>query len=156
MSSTRSRKCSVEPRRKKSERRISAQTDPGNLPPMKPTYKWRWRRAIGSLALAVLFPFSGPRTPGRFAMTGAVRKFNLDTAESQWGREILFLALYVVPVYPFCALADLMVVNSIEFWTETNPWDGEKAITLTGAEPWMPEEAPLVARPAEPSVKVTA
>jgi hypothetical protein len=69
----------------------------------------------------------------------------LNAFESQWGREILFLVLYVVPVYPFCAFADILVVNSIEFWTETNPVDGEKAITLTQGDRPREEEGSAVA-----------
>jgi hypothetical protein len=100
---------------------------------------------------------ASPGCFGRFAMTGAVRKFNLDLTTDQWGREIAFVALYIIPVYPFCATADLLVVNSIEFWSEENPINGEKAITLSSAAPAAaPEGSPLVAtaapaRPEAPS-----
>jgi len=79
---------------------------------------------------------------GRFAMTSAVRKFNLELTDSQWGREITFVALYVIPVYPVCAFGDLFIVNSIEFWTEENPMSGEKAITLSSRLPPVPAEDP--------------
>jgi hypothetical protein len=89
------------------------------------------RKLVLSLTLASFGLTFGSGCLGHFALTTSVRKFNLDTVESQWGREILFLALYVVPVYPICAFADILVVNSIEFWTETNPVSGERAITLS-------------------------
>ena len=115
---------------------------------MKPLH-----RMIGSLLLAGLCLISGPGCLGRFAMTTSVRKFNLKAFDSQWGREILFLGLHVVPVYPFCAFADIMVVNSIEFWTETNPIDGEKAITLSQGESPRDEERNAVAsRPQKEEV----
>ena len=92
------------------------------------------RKLVLSLLLASFGVTFGSGCLGHFAITASVRKFNLETVEGQWSREILFLALYIVPVYPFCAFADIMVVNSIEFWTETNPFNGERAITLSQRE----------------------
>jgi hypothetical protein len=116
----------------------------------------RWRRTLGSLLLAGFCLFSGPGCLGRFALTASVTKFNLETTESQWGREFLFLALYIVPVYPFCAFADLLVVNSIEFWTETNPIDGEKAITLSQGTPATPAQSQRQGSAAQPTVAAAA
>ena len=44
-------------------------------------------------------------------------------------REAVFVGLYVIPVYPFCAFVDLFVINSIEFWSGENPISGEPALT---------------------------
>lgn len=74
-----------------------------------------------------------PGCLGRFALTGGVRKFNLSLTEDKWGREIIFVALYIIPVYPIAGSIDLFIVNSLEFWTETNPIDGEPAIVLSAA-----------------------
>ena len=35
--------------------------------------------------------------------------------------ELVFLAFWIVPVYEVCALADILVINSIEFWSGDNP-----------------------------------
>jgi hypothetical protein len=35
--------------------------------------------------------------------------------------EVVFIALHIVPVYEVSYLADLFVINSIEFWTGENP-----------------------------------
>ena len=35
--------------------------------------------------------------------------------------ELVFIALNIVPVYPIAYLADAVVINSIEFWTGSNP-----------------------------------
>lgn len=37
------------------------------------------------------------------------------------------------PVYPFAGTADLIVINSIEFWTDTNPISGKSA-QITAAQ----------------------
>lgn len=35
--------------------------------------------------------------------------------------EILFVAFWILPVYEVCGLADLLVINTIEFWSGDNP-----------------------------------
>ena len=66
---------------------------------------------------------------GQFGLSGKVRQFNLEQTEERWGREILFVILYVIPVYPFAGMADIIVFNSIEFWTGENPINGKPSVT---------------------------
>jgi hypothetical protein len=66
---------------------------------------------------------------GNFGLSGKVRKFNLEQTQDRWGREILFVVLYVIPVYPIAGLADIIVFNSIEFWSGKNPIDGSASVT---------------------------
>ena len=61
-------------------------------------------------------------------------KFNLEVTEAKWGRELVFLCLYVIPVYPIAGAIDLIIVNSIEFWTGTNPLNGEPRLALAGEQ----------------------
>lgn len=35
--------------------------------------------------------------------------------------ELIFLAFHIVPVYEIAYLADALVLNSIEFWSGSNP-----------------------------------
>jgi hypothetical protein len=73
--------------------------------------------AVLTLSLAVL----STGCIGHFGLSGKVRQFNLEQTEDRWGREILFVILYVIPVYPFAGFADIVLFNSIEFWTGKNP-----------------------------------
>jgi hypothetical protein len=66
---------------------------------------------------------------GHFGLSGKVRQFNLEQSEDRWGREILFVILYVIPVYPFAGFADIILFNSIEFWTGENPINGKPSVT---------------------------
>ena len=81
------------------------------------------RAIVVSLLFAGLM-LSNTACIGRMATSGVVGKFNLSVTESKWGRELVFLCLYIIPVYPTAGLIDLIIVNSIEFWTGTNPIDG--------------------------------
>jgi Domain of unknown function (DUF3332) len=83
-------------------------------------------------SLLVLFTLNTTACIGRMATSGVVRKFNLSVAESKWGRELVFLCLYIIPVYPIAGAIDLIIVNSIEFWTGTNPIDGGERLARAG------------------------
>ena len=49
--------------------------------------------------------------------------------------EIVFLAFHVVPVYEVAYLADILVLNSIEFWSGSNPVAEAGTIkTIKGAD----------------------
>lgn len=65
---------------------------------------------------------------GRNGLTRKVKKFNLSVTENRWGREGTFLGLQVLWVYRICTVLDLLVFNSIEFWSGENPINGESPI----------------------------
>lgn len=83
-----------------------------------------------ALALSLLMLLSASTTGciGRMAVSGEVQKFNLNVTPGKWGRWVVFLVLYVIPVYPLAHLVDLLVVNSLEFWQGTNPVSGESRL----------------------------
>ena len=91
-------------------------------------------KQITVMAALTLFALSNTGCIGSMALTGKVREFNLQVSPEPWPREGVFVLLYVLPVYPFAGAADLLVVNSIEFWTGTNPISEKKAqITVAQA-----------------------
>jgi hypothetical protein len=71
---------------------------------------------------------------GKGGLSAKVQKFNLETVDGRWERWGLFVGLYFIPVYPFAGAVDLLIVNSIEFWTGTNPVTNEGAITPGAAQ----------------------
>jgi Domain of unknown function (DUF3332). len=64
-----------------------------------------------------------------FLFTSCVGSFSLHSRLSSWNQtigtkfvnEVVYLACNIVPVYGVCYLADALVLNSIEFWTGSNP-----------------------------------
>ena len=101
--------------------------DMSNSPPQlgrpRPQEKNMIKRIIATLLVAA-FALSTSACIGRFATSGLVRKFNLTVVEDKWPHELVFVLLYVIPVYPLAGAVDLIIINSIEFWTGTNPIDG--------------------------------
>ena len=57
---------------------------------------------------------------GSFSLTHKVIKWN-NQVGSKFLNELVFIAFWVLPVYEVTAVADLLVINSIEFWSGTNP-----------------------------------
>ena len=92
------------------------------------------RVRLFALILVSLLLLTAPGCLGRMVVTSNVRTFNLNTVESRWGREILFVGLHIIPVYPFASLIDLCIVNAVEFWKGENPISGESALVDQASE----------------------
>lgn len=57
---------------------------------------------------------------GKFALTNKLLAWNQQVG-SKFVNELVFFAFWVLPVYEVSALADILVINSIEFWSGSNP-----------------------------------
>lgn len=65
---------------------------------------------------------------GSFTLTSRLMGWN-KTVGNKFLNELVFFAFWVLPVYEVTALADLLVLNSIEFWSGENPMaKGSKVI----------------------------
>lgn len=66
---------------------------------------------------------------GAFLLSSCVGSFGLHSKLVNWNQsignkfvnELVFLACNIIPVYGVCYLADVVVINSIEFWSGSNP-----------------------------------
>lgn len=57
---------------------------------------------------------------GKFALTNKVLTWNKQVS-NKFVNELVFIAFWILPVYEVTSLADLLVINSIEFWSGSNP-----------------------------------
>ena len=80
------------------------------------------KRSIAIVMLLALLSMGSFGCLGRGAMGGSVGKFNLEVVENKWARWGVFLLLG--PVYGVAGSIDLLIINSIEFHSGTNPWSG--------------------------------
>lgn len=69
-----------------------------------------------TLASSVLFS----SCIGSFGLTNKLLDWNRNI-DNKFVNELVFLAFWIVPVYEISALADVLVLNSIEFWTGSSP-----------------------------------
>lgn len=58
---------------------------------------------------------------GSFGLHNRLTSWNQNMSGNKFVNELVFFALSAVQVYTVCYLADLFVINSIEFWTGSNP-----------------------------------
>lgn len=58
---------------------------------------------------------------GSFALWHKVLDWNKGISGNKFVNELVFIALNIVPVYGIASLADMLVCNSIEFWSGSNP-----------------------------------
>lgn len=57
---------------------------------------------------------------GSFSLTNKLLSWNKGVS-NKFVNELIFFGFWVLPVYEVCALADVLVLNSIEFWSGSNP-----------------------------------
>ena len=57
---------------------------------------------------------------GSFGAFHKVLKWNKGSS-SKFVNELVFFAFWIIPVYEITCLADILVINSIEFWSGSNP-----------------------------------
>lgn len=67
---------------------------------------------IGALTL--------PSCIGSFCLTNKLLTWN-NHVGSKFVNELVFFAFWIIPVYEISGLADLLVLNTIEFWSGDNP-----------------------------------
>lgn len=77
------------------------------------------RILFGFLAAVMLASTAG--CYGSFGLTKSVYKWNGSATDNKWANSIIMWGLIIIPVYEFCVFVDFIVLNTVEFWTGSNP-----------------------------------
>ncbi len=56
---------------------------------------------------------------GSFGLTSKIKAWN-DSIGNKFVNELVFIGMHIIPVYELSIFADILVLNSIEFWTGNN------------------------------------
>jgi hypothetical protein len=78
------------------------------------------KKALAAAVLA-LGLFSSCLGPDK--LFNKLHDWNLRATENRWANEGIFLVLTIIPVYGLAYVADIVVLNSIEWWSGDNPMD---------------------------------
>ena len=78
------------------------------------------KQTLKSIVCALLLTGMLAGCYGSFNLTRKVWKWNGEVG-GKWVNEIVFLVMNVIPVYGVAGMADVVILNTIEFWTGTNP-----------------------------------
>ena len=52
---------------------------------------------------------------------GSIKNWNAGLSEHDWVTELVAVGLWVIPVYEFSLLGDILVFNTIGYWSGNNP-----------------------------------
>ena len=73
-----------------------------------------------SLAIALTMMSGCVGGNNGFALTSKLYKWN-KSFDNKVVEELVFLGCNIIPVYGVCVWVDAIVLNSIDFWTDSNP-----------------------------------
>ena len=68
---------------------------------------------------------------GSFKLWNGMKDWNQGLG-NKFVNELVFIALHIVPVYEIAYLADLVVLNTIEFWSGSNPMASNEVKEIKG------------------------
>ena len=84
-----------------------------------------------TLTVAIVCALMGstllPSCIGSFTLTNKLLAWNKQIS-NKFVNELVFFAFWILPVYEVSALADVVVLNSIEFWSGENPVASTKVV----------------------------
>ncbi len=83
------------------------------------------KKSIRNSALLLAATFMMSSCIGSFQLTNKVLDWNENIGD-KFVNEVVFVAFHLIPVYGVCQFADLLVFNSVEFWT------GERLVASAG------------------------
>ena len=78
------------------------------------------KKIVKTATLVLSFALLLSSCIGSFALTNRVKEWN-ENIGNKFVNELVFIGLHIIPVYEVTILADVLVLNSIEFWTGENP-----------------------------------
>lgn len=99
----------------------------------------RHTRTVAAILAATFIGVTASSCIGSFALTNKLLSWNRQI-DSKFVNELVFVAFWILPVYEVSALADVLVINSIEFWSGNNPVTAStKTVTGTDGRKYLVE-----------------
>ena len=77
------------------------------------------KRHLKAAALIMAAALMTTSCVGSFQLTHRLAQWNKSATKERFLNEIIFLL--ISPAYPVCAVADALVLNTMEFWSGSNP-----------------------------------
>jgi len=70
-----------------------------------------------ALLAAALFVGFNSSCLGPDNLYNSVKNWNAELSEQDWVNEVVFLGLSIVPVYGIALFGDVLIFNTIDYWT---------------------------------------
>lgn len=75
------------------------------------------------LAAALALGITGSSCLGPDNLYNSVKNWNAELSDQDWINEVVFLGFNIIPVYSLALFADVLVLNTIHYWSGSNPVD---------------------------------
>ncbi|MEM6729997.1 MAG: DUF3332 family protein [Myxococcota bacterium] len=93
-------------------------------------------RILNRALLVVCLTFTAATSAGclgQYALFNKVQDWNA-TIGDKWVNSVVHFAFWIVPVYPITLLGDLLIINTVEFWSGSNPVGASAKVTIERGE----------------------
>ena len=77
------------------------------------------RKLFTTLAAVATLSFAGCLGPDN--AYNSLKNWNAEVTESDAVAEIIYIAMNIIPVYGIVLLGDIVIFNTIDYWTGDNP-----------------------------------
>lgn len=47
-----------------------------------------------------------------------LNEWNMQISDEDWAKELVFLGLWIVPAYQLALFVDIVVLNTVDYWSE--------------------------------------
>ena len=88
------------------------------------------KKFLPIIAITLIASFSFSSCIGSFSLTNKVLAWNKQVS-NKFINELVFFAFWILPVYEVTSVADLLVINSIEFWSGNSPLEANNKVIDT-------------------------
>ena len=95
----------------------------------------RTKRVLASLCVVGVMGATNVGCFGGFHATRKLWTFNKEVSGNKFVQWAVFLGLTIIPAYALFGLGDVLIFNTLEFWTDSNPLAGGWDVNQT--ERWV-------------------
>jgi len=85
-------------------------------------------------AIAMVAALGTTSCVGPYNAFNSVASWNSRVSDSKFLNELVYIGLYIIPVYGIASLGDALIFNSIEFWGGENPISKPEEFTSQGTK----------------------
>jgi len=75
------------------------------------------------VALALLASLTCTSCLGPDRAYNSIKNWNADVTDHDWANELIFLGLNIIPVYPIALFGDIVIFNTLGYWTGNYVFD---------------------------------
>ena len=73
------------------------------------------------ISVALTLGLLTPACLGPDNLYNGIKNWNAEVSSQDFVNELIYIGFWILPVYPIAALGDIVIFNTIEYWSGGNP-----------------------------------